>query len=218
MAVFSGSTLSSGPVWVRIPLQSPTFQGKVMLSTSTSLLQRLRRPDQEQAWARFVDLYTPLLLAWARKAGLSPDDAADHVQEVFAHLVRKLPEFQYDPQKGSFRGWLRMILVNKLRDRMRRQQPVVGQADGAALAGLIDAASSEPLTEQEHNQYLVRRALELMRTEFEATTWQACWEFVANDRPAAEVASQLGITENAVYIAKLRVLRRLRQELTEFLQ
>ncbi len=189
-----------------------------MLSTSTSLLQRLQQqPSQEQAWARFVDLYTPLLLAWARKAGLSPEDAADHVQEVFAHLVSKLPEFRYDPQKGSFRGWLRTILTNKLRDRLRRQVTVVGQAHDAALDGLIDEAAPEQLSEQEHNQYLVHRALELMRAEFAATTWQACWEFVANDRPAADVARQLGITENAVYLAKLRVLRRLRQELAEFL-
>jgi RNA polymerase sigma-70 factor (ECF subfamily) len=188
-----------------------------MLSTSASLLQRLQQPSQEQAWARFVDLYTPLLLAWARKAGLSPEDAADHVQEVFTHLVRKLPEFLYDRQKGSFRGWLRTILVNKLRDRLRRKQCLVGQADDATLAGLIDAATPDQLSEQEHNQYLVRRALELMQAEFETTTWRACWEFVVNDRPAAEVASQLGITENAVYIAKLRVLRRLRQELAEFL-
>jgi RNA polymerase sigma-70 factor (ECF subfamily) len=189
-----------------------------MLSTSTSLLQRLQqRPNQEQAWARFVDLYTPLLLAWARKAGLAPHDAADHVQEVFAHLVRKLPEFRYDLRKGSFRGWLRTILVNKLRDRLRRHQTLVGQATDAELAGLIDAAAPEQFTEQGHNQYLVGRALEVMRAEFETTTWQACWEFVAKDRPAAEVARLLGITENAVYIAKLRVLRRLRQELAEFL-
>jgi RNA polymerase sigma-70 factor (ECF subfamily) len=189
-----------------------------MLSTSTNLLQRLQQPNQGQAWARFVELYTPLLLAWARKAGLSPEDAADHVQEVFAHLVRKLPEFQYDPQRGSFRGWLRTILTNKLRDRLRRHPMRMGQASDAELAGLIDAATPEQFGEQEHNQYLVRRALELMQAEFEPTTWRACWEFVVNDRPAAEVARQLGITENAVHIAKLRVLRRLRQELAGFLE
>jgi len=190
-----------------------------MLSTSTSLLLRLQqRPNQEQAWARFVELYTPLLLAWACKAGLARQDAEDHVQEVFAHLVRKLPGYRYDPQKGSFRGWLRTVLVNKLRERLRRRQTLVGQASDAELAGLVDAATPEPLTEQEHNQYLVHRALELMRAEFATTTWQACWEFVVNDKPAAEVAGQLGITENAVHIAKLRVLRRLRQELAEFLE
>jgi RNA polymerase sigma-70 factor (ECF subfamily) len=190
-----------------------------MLRTSTSLLQRLQqRPNQEQAWARFVDLYTPLLLAWARKAGLSPEDAADHVQEIFAHLVRKLPEFRYDPRKGSFRGWLRTILVNKLRDRLRRQPPVAAPVAGAALAGLSDPAPPDPFTEQEHNQYLVRRALELMQGEFAVATRQAFWEFVVNDRPAGEVARQLGMTENAVYLAKLRVLRRLRQELAEFLE
>jgi RNA polymerase sigma-70 factor (ECF subfamily) len=188
-----------------------------MLNTSASLLQRLHKPEQPQAWSRFVDLYAPLLLAWSRKAGLSPEDAADHVQEVFAQLVRKLPEFYYDREKGAFRGWLWTVLVNTLKNRRRRKQAVVGQANEVELAGLVDAAAADKFMDQEHNQYLVHRALELMQAEFETTTWQACWEFVVNDLPAAEVAHKLGITENAVYIAKLRVLRRLRQELAEFL-
>jgi RNA polymerase sigma-70 factor, ECF subfamily len=188
-----------------------------MPSTSTSLLQRLQQPDQEQAWVRFVDLYTPLLWTWARKARLSPEDAADHVQEVFAQLVRKLPDFMYDRHKGAFRSWLRTIFLNKLRDRLRGQQRVMGQANGAVLDGLVDYRIPDDFTDQDHREYLVRRAMELMQAEFETTTWQACWEFVVNELPASDVANKLGITQNAVYIAKLRVLRRLRQELTTFL-
>lgn len=188
-----------------------------MYTTSPTLLQRLRERDHQEAWARFVDLYTPLLLTWARKAGLSPEDASDHVQDVFVHLLRKLPEFRYDRRKGAFRGWLRTLFCNKLCDRFRRQSPVVGQANDAELSGLMDSGVADPFTEEEHKGYLVRRALELMQAEFEPSTWQACWELVVNELPAAAVGKKLGISENAAYIAKLRVLRRLRQELAEFL-
>jgi RNA polymerase sigma-70 factor, ECF subfamily len=188
-----------------------------MLSTSTSLLQRLQQPKHEQAWERFVDLYNPLLLAWARQARLSPEDAADHVQDVFAHLLRKMREFLYDRKKGHFRAWLRTIFVNKLRDRLRRQQLPMSQANGAELASLADSGNLDDFTEEEYRNYLVRRAMELMQGEFETTTWQACWEFVVDEKSASDVAHKLGITTNAVYIAKLRVLRRLRQELTAFL-
>src|SRR5262245_44229902 len=85
---------------------------RVMLSTSVSLLERLRRPRDAEAWARFVALYTPLLLAWAHRLGLQPADAADLVQDVLVLLFQKLPEFTYDPGK-SFRHWLHVVLRNK---------------------------------------------------------------------------------------------------------
>ena len=69
------------------------------------------------------------------------------------------------------------------------------------------------IEEEEYRRYLVRRALGLMQAEFEPATWKACWEFVVHDRPAAEVAAELGLSVNAVYLAKSRVLRRLRAEL-----
>ena len=91
-----------------------------MDSTSASLLRRLRQPDQEAAWQRFVDLYAPLVYHWSRSQGLNPTDASDLVQEVLAILVTKLPEFEYDPTQ-RFRGWLRTVTVNKARDFQRRQ-------------------------------------------------------------------------------------------------
>src|SRR5262245_41800561 len=72
----------------------------IMPPTSASLLQRLRTPGSGPAWDEFVELYSPLLFQWARRAGLKGEDAADLVQEVFVLLVRKLPEFEYDPSKG----------------------------------------------------------------------------------------------------------------------
>jgi len=179
-----------------------------MHSTKASLLIRLRQPDEPDAWEQFVHLYTPLLLYWARKLGLQDEDAADLVQDVLLQLVRKMPEFRYEPGR-TFRGWMRTVLMNKWRDRPRRGDaaPLDSQAEPAAHA------DNDDLEEREYRLYILGRALRLMVDDFEPATWQACWETVVCGRPAAEVAAELGITVNAVYLAKSRVLGRLRQDL-----
>ena len=182
-----------------------------MPTTSLSLLQHLRRADDHAAWNRFVDLYTPLLYYWARKTGLQNADAADLVQEVLQLLVKKLPEFDYDREK-SFRGWLRTVTMNKWRESKRKKRLAVA-AGGSQLPEPAVPEDAEAFWEIEYRQMLAARALEIMRSEFEPATWQACWETVVVGRPAAQVASQLGVTANAVYLARSRVLRRLRLEL-----
>jgi len=181
-----------------------------MDTTNISLLERLKLPVDQKAWSHFVDLYTPLIYSWARQTGLQETDAADLVQEVFAVLVQKMPEFAYDRQK-SFRAWLRTVTLNKWRDRCRRMAARPHEVTGAAPLEVPDSEGS--FSEVEYRQHLVARALELMQAEFQPTTWKACWEFVVAGRPAAEVARQLGISENAVHLAKGRVLRRLRHDL-----
>jgi RNA polymerase sigma-70 factor (ECF subfamily) len=180
------------------------------MKTPSSLLQRLRGPTEPEAWERFVELYTPLLYAWARSRGLQEHDVADLVQDVFTILVQKLPEFQYD-QHRSFRAWLRTVTLNRWRDTCKRRAPRLLAGDNALLTEQPD--DGEAFWEAEYRRRLVGQALELMQAEFEPTTWRACWAFVVCDRSATEVARELGISENAVYIAKHRVLRRLRQEL-----
>jgi RNA polymerase sigma-70 factor (ECF subfamily) len=176
------------------------------------LLERLRQPDQPAAWAQFVELYTPVLFAWARRLGLQSQDAADLVQEVFAVLVSKLPEFVYD-RRQSFRRWLHTVTRNKWRDACRRRGVLPQESDPDALEDLASPDGTDALAETEYRRHLVRRALEIMRADFEPATWKACWEFVVNGRPAAEIAQELGLTANAVHLAKGRVLRRLRTEL-----
>jgi RNA polymerase sigma-70 factor (ECF subfamily) len=188
-----------------------------MNTTPVSLLQRLRQPNQPVAWARFVELYTPVLFAWARRLGLQAQDAADLVQEVFAILVRKLPEFDYNPQQG-FRKWLHTVTRNKWRDACRRRGVLPPQAGGDALEDVPNSDGPDSLAECEYRQQLVSRALELMQTDFQPATWKACWELVVNGRPAADIAQELGITVNAVYLAKGRVLHRLRTELEGLLE
>lgn len=178
--------------------------------TPVSLLMRVQREGRAEDWARLVNLLSPLLYDWSRRMGLSENDAADLVQEVFAVLVTKLPEFQYDPQK-TFRGWLRTVGRNKWREmRRRRSETPTGTEELNALAAADDP---DPYWDVEFREHLAARALEIMRSQFQPTTWRACWEHVVSGRTAAEVARELGISEGAVYVAKSRVLRRLRREL-----
>jgi RNA polymerase sigma-70 factor (ECF subfamily) len=181
------------------------------LSTPTppSLIQRLRQPHDAEAWDWFVRLYTPLLYSWARRTGLQAADAADLVQEVLALLVRKLPGFRYD-EHGSFRGWLHTVLLNKHRELLRRRHPA--PADGAALDDLPDPAG-DPFSEEDYRHEIIRRALVLLRPDFEAATWAAFHQTVALGRPTTEVAAELGLSVNAVRLARFRVLRRLRVQL-----
>jgi RNA polymerase sigma-70 factor (ECF subfamily) len=172
----------------------------------------LRQPGDQEAWQRFTALYTPLLYYWTRHLGLQPHDAADLVQEVLVILVRKLPDFNYDEHR-SFRAWLRTILLNKWRDNGRRRCEPPLDANDPAFAELAVADAAEAIGEADYQQHLLQRALEVMQAEFQPTTWKACWEYVVAGRPASEVAAELGISVGAVYVAKSRVLSRLRQEL-----
>jgi RNA polymerase sigma-70 factor (ECF subfamily) len=171
----------------------------------------LRQAGNETAWGRFVDLYTPILFAWARRCDETEDNAADLIQEVFVALVQFLPTFHSQPC-GRFRGWLRTILLNKLRDRKRREARR-GRVEGQRPVEETLPNHAEQFWEAEYQREVTQRALQLMQAEFTPSTWKACWETVVQARSPADVAQELGLTENAVYLARSRVLRRLRQEL-----
>jgi RNA polymerase sigma-70 factor (ECF subfamily) len=189
--------------------------GHSMHTTPVTLLERLRDVSDVRAWERLLELYCPLLYFWALRAGETEDDAADLVQDVLLLLVKALPSFRYDANK-SFRGWLRTLTLNKLRERKRKQRVVASlPLDDVAEPKVPDPA--ERFWDDEYRRQLLGRALTLMQSDFEPTTWQACWQSVAEDRSAADIARDLGISENAVYLARCRVLRRVRQELNHLL-
>ena len=185
------------------------------METSVSLLERLRLPTQEQAWSRFVGLYSPLLFCWARRMGCPEADAGDLVQDVLTRLVRTLPTFRRDCRK-SFHSWLHTVMLNCWRNRLRRAK-LPHDADCPDVGELACPDPTVALDEEEYRQRLVARALELMKAEFHTTTWKACWECTVNDRPATEVAAELHLSTGAVYTAKSRVLSRLREELAGLL-
>lgn len=195
-----------------------TFDASAVSVTSASLLVRVVGRDPE-AWNRLSRLYGPLVYQWARRCGLAEADAADVVQEVFAVLARRIGDFRRRGPGDTFRGWLWTIARNKVRDLGRRSRERIS-ADGGTTAyqrlqQLPDDAP-EPWTDDERTaaeQGVVSRALELIRAQFEPTTWQAFWIATVENRTAAEIAAQLGLTKHAVHQAKYRVLRRLREEL-----
>jgi RNA polymerase sigma-70 factor (ECF subfamily) len=187
-----------------------------MQSTSVSLLQRLRQPSDHEAWNRFVQLYTPLLYHWLHQAGYSRSDADDLVQDVFTALVTLMPRFTYD-QNGSFRAWLRTVALNKWREHARKRAPAANSLDEGRVANPSAVDPAEQFWEQDHRGYLVRRALELMQTDFPERTWKACWRVVVEGKKAAEVAEELQTTVGAVHAARFRVLARLREELGELM-
>ena len=187
-----------------------------MDTTRASLLDRVRADADDDSWRELVAIYQPLLTKWARRTGVAEHDVADLVQEVLAILFKENPRFQRE-RVGSFRTWLRTILSHRIYDqRARRARDTVVDRALARPAAVPDFV--EAFDDQEYEVAVCRRAMQVMKTDFAPSTWKACWEFVAMGRPASEVAKELGISENAVYLAKLRVVSRLRQTLNGLLE
>jgi RNA polymerase sigma-70 factor (ECF subfamily) len=189
-----------------------------MSETSASLLDRLQTAPDSVSWQRLVDLYTPLIRSWLRRhAQLHDQDADDLVQEVLSVVVRKLPQFRHNQRKGAFRTWLRTIAVNCLRDSWRAQR-IRPRASGDSefqqlLNQLEDPASGlSRLWDEEHDRHVGKRLLELIEPVFEPKTWAAFRGVTLEGKSPDAVAEELGMTVNAVFIAKSRVLSRLRQE------
>ena len=176
-----------------------------------SLLDRLRREGSQQDWERFVARYGPLLEFWARRL-LRADGAADLVQDVLLRVIQGLCSFTGAGDR-SFVAWLRAVTLNRWRDLRRRAAARPRTAGSTALEAVAGADDLAAVITAEDRDFLIRRALQIMQTDFEPTTWRACWERVVADRPAAEVAAELGVSVEVVYAATYRVIRRLRREL-----
>jgi RNA polymerase sigma factor (sigma-70 family) len=168
-----------------------------------------------------VDLYTPLIRVWLHRYGVPSHDADDLTQEVLTAVVRDLPAFSHDLRRGALRRWLRTITVNRLRNywRARDHRPVAvgGSAFEEALAQLEDPKSRlSHFWDEEHDRHVLRQLLDALCPEFEPATWRAFQRLVIDGRRTAEVAAEVGISANAVRIAKSRVLQRLRREMAEW--
>lgn len=188
-----------------------------MSHTSATLLERLRDRADAAAWQRLVDLYSPLLSGWLRRYSLQDADVDDLVQEVLVTVAREAPKFQHSGRRGAFRHWLRSILVNRLREfwRDRRLRPLAtGDSEFAAMLDQLEDSDSSlsHLWDQEHDQHIVRRLLALIEPQFAPSTWQAFRRVVLEGARPDTAAAELGLTVNAVFIAKSRVLQRLREE------
>jgi RNA polymerase sigma-70 factor (ECF subfamily) len=202
------------------PSPGPPADGKPDGATSLSLLDRARTADQA-AWDRVVQLYQPLVLAWCQRAGVRGPDADDVAQDVFASAFAHLDRFRRDRDGDTFRGWLRAVTRNQLLMHFRRNQGRARATGGsnawADLQAVADPLAGDPAEDKAEGGALYRRAVELVRGDFEEQTWQAFWLTAVEGRSAAALAPELGMTPAGVRQAKARVLRRLRQELGELL-
>jgi len=157
-----------------------------------------------------VTLYTPLLQAWLTVAGLQPADRDDLTQRALEILVRQLPDFQHNGRPGAFRAWLRGITVNLLREFWRARADA---GAGSQLEQLSDPdVGLSRLWDEQHDRHVLHCLMRLVRPEFTEATWQAFRRLALDGVPARVVAGELGLSVNAVLIAKSRVLSRLRQE------
>src|SRR5437899_1837869 len=189
-------------------------------TTRHSLVLRLRDRNDEAAWAEFVAIYEPLVYGLARRKGLQDADARDLCQEVFRAVAGAIERWDPDPAKGRFRAWLfriaRNLLVNFFADQ-RRHPPGTGSTSvqDLLMARPANDAQSEVDFAAEFKRQAFRWAADQVKHEFTDSTWQAFWRTGVENRPVALVAKELGLSTGAVYIARSRVLARLRERVLQ---
>ncbi len=181
-------------------------------ATSQTLIGRLARDPSNEAWNEFVDRYAPTVFTWAWQSGLQDSDAADVTQEVLLKLLEKMRVFQYDPKRGSFRGWLKTITVNSARDCGRRLARTPCGPDGLSSVG--DPGSWDELgrrIEQEYQHQLLAQAESVVKGIVTSTTWQVYEMSIKQCMAARLVAVSLNLKIAEVYVAKSRVLKRIKE-------
>jgi RNA polymerase sigma-70 factor (ECF subfamily) len=188
--------------------------------TSCTLLLRVRDADDHQAWEDFVHRYAPRIFHWCRLYKLQESDAADTTQEVLLKLVRVMRTFQYDPSRGSFRGWLKTVTANAARDSLAKwRQAIRGSGDTAireALAEVEDEQLLDSLSreiERSHREELLSQAEHLVRQRVQPHTWQAYRLTTLEQCSSKDAAAKLGIPISEVYVAKSRVLKMIREHI-----
>jgi len=189
-----------------------------MTDTSLTLLDGLRHKNTAHGWERLVRLYEPVIRAWLRNYGFQRADEDDLCQEVLQRLSQSLAAFQHAGVPGSFRGWLRSITMNTMRDFWRRKQcrvQLTGRNPMPETMHAIVDNNDELLRrwDEEYNRTLVQGALSLVKPHFDPTTWDAFCRVTFEAQSPQQVASALSISLNSVYLARSRVLRRLRVEI-----
>jgi len=196
------------------------------LQTRRSLLARLGSGWQNADWEQFYNQYWAVILFFAQKQGLDEASARDVLQETMILLMRKLPGFVYDPERGRFRNWLLTLVAGKARDAMRRaarsrtisiHEP--SSEDRPALEDTLtsDSARASEALEQSWMQSLAEEALRRMQSDPDTKpeTLAIFRSYAIDGKPVTEVAAEFGIRENAVYQIKNRLIKRLRGVVAE---
>lgn len=186
-------------------------------TTRYSLLARLVQPSDEQAWREFMEIYEPLIYRQARRRGFQDADAADLCQEVFQATSKAIERWQARPDRGAFRPWLfqiaRNVMINTLRAR-QRQFNATGASDARRLLEEQPADDEESrLLDLQYERQLFHWAAEQVRAEFREATWRAFWLTGVEGQKPQQAAEELQMSVGAVYIARSRVMARLREKI-----
>lgn len=188
-------------------------------ATRATLLVRLRDSSDDDAWRQFLELYAPVVYRVYRRRGLQDADAADLTQEVLRAVAAGVCRLDYDPQRGTFRGWLYGIVRHKLKDflnRRGRHPQATGDAEMQEVLQAVPAADDESEQwEREYQRRLFSIAAERTRAIVDEATWQAFRRTAVDGQPARAVAETLGMSVGAVYVAKSRVVARIKQHIAE---
>ena len=184
--------------------------------TRVSLLVQLRNSPSEAAWHEFASMYGPVVYGFARNRGLQDADAADIMQDVMRSVSAALGRLDYDRSQGTFRGWLFTVTRNKvfnfLSARKNRPQAAGDSGTQRLLNQQSDGDDSSEIWNLEYQRRLAQIAMDQVKGEFQPSTWQAFWLTAVEGRSASEAAQQTGLSVGAVYVAKSRVLARLKTE------
>jgi RNA polymerase sigma-70 factor (ECF subfamily) len=183
--------------------------------TRASLLVKLRDGSNHAAWQEFMNLYGPVVYGFARKRGLQDADAADLMQDVMRSVASAIGRLDYDPTRGTFRGWLFTITRNRIfnflsASRLRPQ--------GSGDSGTNQLLESHPandgvdIWDVEYERRLASLAMQRVKQEFQDNTWKAFWLTAVEGKAAADVSREIGLSTGAIYVAKSRVLARLKEE------
>lgn len=183
--------------------------------TRQTLLIKIRDHDDQRAWEEFVDLYTPLVVRYSASRGVPDPDRADVVQEIFRAIARAMERFEYDRDRAKFRTWLftvcRSKIYNFYRSRQRHPQTATGEDDQTKWIEEHPDPREEKDWEADYRQHMFQWAVEKVKPEFSPNQWAAFWETAVNERKAEELTGELGMSKGAIYVAKSRVIARLRE-------
>jgi RNA polymerase sigma-70 factor (ECF subfamily) len=184
--------------------------------TRASLLVQIRDGANHAAWQEFVNLYGPVVYGFARKRGLQDADAADLMQDVLRSVSSAIGRLDYDRKHGTFRGWLFTITRNKVFNFLsaRRIRP---QGSGDSTTNrLLDSqpnnSDGSDAWELEYQRRIASMAMDRIKAEFQENTWRAFWLTAVEGIAAPDAARQLRMSAGAIYVAKSRVLARLKDE------